>query len=159
MTDDGQPPDDARLDAAVSEATALRLAVEDLASAILGAVPQEEKRYKTLALLAIIGGPLLFVVTMAFAIKTTVDGAERTKQLKQGVACLLSDLDDHRHTNQYAHDTLAEKHGFGKIIGPDVIPLTKAQAERLKVACMPYVKQVAGDATNGGAQGDTAGGR
>lgn len=159
MTEYGQPPDDARLDAAVSEATALRLAVEDLTSAILGAVPQDEKRYKTLALLAIIGGPLLFVVTMAFAIKTTVDGAERTKQLRQGVACLLSDLDDHRHTNQFAHDTLSQKHGFGSIPQPDVIPLSKAQAERLKANCTPYVKRVAGSAANGGAQGDMAGGR
>jgi hypothetical protein len=78
---------------------------------------------------------------------------------KDGIACLLADLDDHRHTNQYAHDKLAEFDHI-EINQPDVIPLTPAQAQALKSLCNEFIKSGtsslssfhAGDGPTGAAQ-------
>jgi hypothetical protein len=59
--------------------------------------------------------------------------------VRSGVGCLLADLDDHRHTNQGAHDTIADKLGT-KVVQPDIIPLNKEQAQVLKGLCDEFVK-------------------
>lgn len=95
--------------------------------------------------LVFIGGPLLFLFNIGFAVKTHLDGSERDKLIRQGISCLLADLDDHRHTNQFAHDELAENHHFPKILQPDVIPLTPEQAQVLKRRCEVFVRRSIGE--------------
>lgn len=56
-----------------------------------------------------------------------------------GTACLLADLDDHRHTNQTAHENLAEAEG-AKVTQPDITPLNKEQANILKHLCDEFIK-------------------
>jgi hypothetical protein len=140
MTDNSS---DDRLDAAVDEATALRQAVEGLANVILASAPKEDKRFKTSVALLLIGGPILFALTMAFAIVNTVQGNDRDKLIRQGIACLLADTDDHRHTNKNAHEQLAKAHGvvFDQV---DSIPLTEEQATKFKQECNPYIKATVG---------------
>jgi hypothetical protein len=62
-----------------------------------------------------------------------------TEVVKNGVACLLADLDDHRHTNQFAHENIAKAEGVD-ITHPDVTPLTKDQAQVLKKLCDEFVR-------------------
>lgn len=110
---------------------------------------QTERWIRTMALL-VIGGPILFLVTLGFGIKSYVDGINRDKLIRQGIACLLADLDDHRHTNQFAHESLAKNHHFPEILQPDVIPLTKEEAARLKSQCQHFVKVTLGVGELGG---------
>lgn len=113
------------------------------------AAKQDNDRWRKSVVLLILGGPLLVALTLGLGWKADHDRARQVRILSNGVKCLLADLDDHRHTNQAAHDTLAEKHGFGKIIQPDVIPLTKEQADRLKQSCETYVQGAVGGAQPG----------
>lgn len=103
---------------------------------------QTERWIRTVVLL-VIGGPLLFTLTLGYAVKTTIDNNHRTQLLRDGVACLLADLDDHRHTNQFAHAELAHRHGI-EINQPDVIPLSRAEAEALKKQCHHFVEGTVG---------------
>lgn len=113
------------------------------------AVLEDNRRWRRSVVLLIVGGPMLFILTLGIGIKGDRDRAHQVKILSNGVKCLLADLDDHRHVNQEAHEALARNHGFGKIIGPDVIPLTKEQAARLKLACNAYVQGAVGGAQPG----------
>lgn len=122
----------------------LKDSLNRLVEAIFEAAPKERKHYRTLVFLALIGGPFLFALTMGFAIKATVDTHKAEHLLRQGVNCLLADMDDHRHTNQFAHDQLAARHGFPPIVQPDVIPLSREQAEAFKANCEPYIKSTLG---------------
>lgn len=133
------------LEAIRTELAAVRGAIDDLAGALLASIPVENRRVRWAAVLLIIGGPLLFVLTLAIGIHSNMVQDHQIHTLNNGVRCLLADLDDHRHTNQGAHDTLAAAHGI-KIVQPDLIPLTRAQAEILKQACSPYVHEATGGA-------------
>jgi len=135
------------LEATRAELTAVRSAVEELADVLLASVPVENRRYRVAAVLLVIGGPLLFALTLALGIHANMVQSDQIHILNQGVRCLLADLDDHRHTNQGAHDTLASAHGI-KIIQPDVIPLTREQAAVLKQSCSPYVGEATGGASS-----------
>jgi hypothetical protein len=134
-----------RIDAARVEMAEVRASIDLLVDALLASAPRDERRFRLIAGLLVIGGPLLFAFTLAFAVKTTVDGNNRSEQLRRGVACLLADLDDHRHTNQYAHEKMAEADHV-EIHQPDIIPLTREQAAKLKAACEPYVRAAVGNA-------------
>jgi hypothetical protein len=74
--------------------------------------------------------------------------------VRAGVGCLLADLDDHRHTNQGAHDQIAANLHV-KIDQPDIIPLTKDQAQVLKQLCDEFVKAGANSLQHYGKKGDT----
>lgn len=87
---------------------------------------------------------ILVALNFTIAVKAQLDGSNRNALIRQGISCLLADLDDHRHTNQFAHETLAMKHGFGAIQQPDVIPLTKDQAAKLKLQCDHFVHETIG---------------
>jgi hypothetical protein len=141
MTD----PNGARIDAARTELESVRTSIDMLVEALVASAPRDERRFRFIAALLVIGGPLLFAFTAAFAIKTNIDGNHRSDQIRRGVACLLADLDDHRHTNQYAHQQIANAE-HAEIQQPDLIPLTKEQAIRLKAACEPYVRAAVGNA-------------
>jgi hypothetical protein len=132
-----------RLDAAVDQAVALRQSVDALTTAIMGAVPKQDKRFRQSVILLLIGGPALFVATMAFATYSIHQAHSNERVLRNGVACLLADLDDHRHTNQNAHNTLATAHHI-EIIQPDLIPLSKSQVDALKQSCDTYVRAAVG---------------
>lgn len=87
-------------------------------------------------------GLTIIVLLSGLIVSQTVNHREdraRSRLLKAGVACLLADLDDHRHTNQGAHNTLADHLGV-QIIQPDVIPLTSSQAQLLKSYCQQFVR-------------------
>lgn len=111
----------------------------------------QTERWTRMVTLLIIGGPVLFALNVGIALKTHADNRHAVGLLSQGVACLLADMDDHRHTNQFAHEQLARhipasetKSGHVEIEQPDVIPLTKEQADRLKEECDHFVKATLG---------------
>jgi hypothetical protein len=103
---------------------------------------QTERWVRTMVLL-VIGGPLLFALNLGIAIKASIDSGHRDRLIRQGISCLLADLDDHRHTNQGAHDALADAAHI-KIVQPDVIPLTKEEAQILKGSCERFVQNTLG---------------
>lgn len=88
--------------------------------------------------LLVIGGPILLALNVGVAVKTHIDSDNTVKLVRQGVSCMFADLDDHRHTNQYAHQEIANALGL-KINQPDVIPLTKEQAQALKESCVAFI--------------------
>jgi len=61
--------------------------------------------------------------------------------LRAGVACLLADIDDHRHTNQDAHNDIINGLHLPKNLQPDLIPLTVEQAAILKEYCHVFVTE------------------
>jgi hypothetical protein len=133
------PPGD-RLAAAAGEAAALRVAVEELVDTILASVPAERRRWSWAYVLLVIGGPVLFAVTLSFAVVSAVQLAHIERRLTHGVACLLGDTDDHRYTNQFAHDMIAARLGVD-VKQQDVKPLTPEQVEKLKTECDNFVSQ------------------
>lgn len=126
---------------------------EDLASLSARIRDLQTERWVRTMTLLVIGGPLLFVATLGYAIKSHVDADHATKLVRQGISCILADMDDHRHTNQFAHETLAAAHGI-KIIQPDVIPLSREQADRLKQECDVFIHTTLG--VGSPAKGDQA---
>jgi hypothetical protein len=130
-----------RLNAATSEAAALRESVDALVNTILSAAPQEDKRWFRATWLLIVGGPLLFALTAGLTLYTTTQTSRIESRLNHGIVCLLADLDDHRYTNQNAHDQLAA-HDMVIIQQPDVKPLTPQQVDQLKPACDRFVHEI-----------------
>jgi hypothetical protein len=119
------------------------------------AVVEDNRRWRRSVALLVIGGPVLFVLTLGVGVRNEVVRHRESRSLQNGVRCLLADLDDHRHTNQYAHEALADAAKI-QIEQPDVIPLTKDQAAKLKMACATYIEGAAGRAQPAAA--DYAGG-
>jgi hypothetical protein len=110
-------------------------------------------RWIKLMVLAFVGGPLLFLVTIGFGIKGQIERDKSIKLLRQGISCLFADVDDHRHTNQFAHEEMAKKLGV-EIIQPDIIPLTREQAAQLKTECEHFVQRTLGVGLNFGDRAD-----
>jgi hypothetical protein len=138
------PPGD-RLAAATGEAAALRVAVEELVDTILSAAPAERRRWSWAYVLLIIGGPLLFVVTAWLTVSTTTQARRLERGLTHGITCLLADTDDHRYTNQEAHNQIAARFGL-EIKQQDIKPLTEVQVARLKADCARFVGGAVGQA-------------
>lgn len=103
----------------------------------------DERRWRISLLFLGIGGPLLLALIISLSVQ---QGAIRNNErvMRRGISCLLADMDDHRHTNQFAHDTLAKAHGFSKILQSDIIPLTPQQATELKKNCDIFIQEAIG---------------
>ncbi|HET7110269.1 MAG TPA: hypothetical protein VFI41_05320 [Gemmatimonadales bacterium] len=88
---------------------------------------------------------LLIAVLVLIGVLFAVRAGDRRAVLRSnetvraGVGCLLADLDDHRHTNQFAHDKEADALHI-EINQPDVIPLTHDQAQVLKQLCDEFIR-------------------
>lgn len=103
---------------------------------------QTERWIKMMTML-VVGGPLLFVLLAIYALIDHNDGVERDRLIRQGISCLLANMDDHRITNKYAHDELA-RFG-GKVIDQtDHILLSQDEVDRLRMDCQTFVRVTLG---------------
>lgn len=119
---------------------ALERVADTITSSLKASGKADERRWRISLLFLSIGGPLLLALIISLTVQqSTIKNNERL--MRRGISCLLADLDDHRHTNQYAHDTLAKAHGFPDIKQPDIIPLTPQQAAELKKNCDTFVQE------------------
>jgi hypothetical protein len=135
-----------RLTAAAIEAAALRESINALIDTIMSAAPKEEKRWKNATWLLIIGGPVLFVLTLGLTTYTTMSLLRIESRLNHGISCLLADTDDHRYTNQAAHNQLAAQLHV-QIDQPDIKPLSPEQVVRLKRECALFTGPVGPNAS------------
>jgi hypothetical protein len=87
-----------------------------------------------------VGGTIIVLLLGVLGVLLAVDVSlnRQLRSLQNGQRCILADLDDHRHTNQGAHNRLAESLHV-EIVQPDVAPLSPGQAQVLKASCSLFV--------------------